>query len=78
MRGFIESPESNFDAPWDREPRAGSADFQIGICRSPHDAELEFDAPIPGEAPFVFSARIGTMNQDWLVAADVSRLKLLQ
>src|SRR5947207_980478 len=29
-------------------------------------------------APFVFSARIGTMNLDRLVAADVSRLKLPQ
>ena len=28
-------------------------------------------------APFRFSECIGTMNPDWLVAADVSRLKLL-
>ena len=30
------------------------------------------------ESPDAFSARIGTMNLDWFVAADVSRLKLPQ
>jgi len=41
----MESSDAIFSAHWDLEPRAWSADFQIGNRGAPHGAELEFGAP---------------------------------
>ena len=46
----MESSDAIFSAHWDLEPRAWSADFQIGNRGAPHRAELEFGAPVHGKS----------------------------